>query len=124
VWTAIQSLDCRGSAPQLHAGQSRDRWSVPGPQPTGKPGTTAGRSGHQRFIETPGRSAYSPLTLDEGEGRSGVRVSPLMPSCSWAVHRCSLPLSYQLFDHFGLPLQPGQPRLLVHASHLLAGSQS
>jgi hypothetical protein len=37
-----------------------------------------------------------------------------------AVLRCALPLSYQLFGHLGLPLQPGQSRRLVHASHLLA----
>jgi hypothetical protein len=32
----------------------------------------------------------------------------------------SLPPSYQLLGDFGLSLQPRQPRLLVHASHLLA----
>jgi hypothetical protein len=33
-------------------------------------------------------------------------------------------LGYQHFGHLGLPLQPGQPRLLVHASHLLDGGKS
>jgi hypothetical protein len=76
VWTAIQSLDCRGLAPRaprrmeprsLVRARSAADW---------QPWTIAGRSGHQTFTETAGRSAYSPLTLDEGEGRSGVRVSP------------------------------------------------
>jgi hypothetical protein len=36
----------------------------------------------------------------------------------------SLPPSYQLLGDFGLALQPGQSRLLVHASHLLPGRQA
>jgi hypothetical protein len=47
---------------------------VLGPCPTGEPRTTAVTSGHWTLPESAGRSAYSPLTLDEGDGRSGVRA--------------------------------------------------
>jgi hypothetical protein len=50
--------------------------SVLGPQPTGEPRTTAGRSGHHTHAATAGRSTYGPLTSDAGDQRSGVRVSP------------------------------------------------
>jgi hypothetical protein len=55
------------------------RWSVLGPQPTGEPRTTAGRSGHPTSVRTAGSSSYRPLTSNGGEGCSGVRVSP--PGC-------------------------------------------
>ena len=41
-----------------------------------------------------------------------------------AVLCCSLPLSDQVLGDLGLTLQPGQPRLLVHGSYLLAAGQS
>ena len=50
--------------------------SALGPQPNGEPWTTAGTSGHRRFGETAGCSAYGPLTSYRGDERSGVRVSP------------------------------------------------
>jgi ketosteroid isomerase-like protein len=53
------------------------RWSVLGPQPTGEPRTTAGRSGHPTSVRTAGSSSYRTLTSNGGEGCSGVRVSPL-----------------------------------------------
>jgi hypothetical protein len=54
-------------------------WSVLGPQPTGEPRTTAGRSGHPTSVRTAGSSSYRPLTSNGGEGCSGVRVSPPPP---------------------------------------------
>jgi len=51
-------------------------WSVLGPQPTGEPWTTAGRSGHRTFYETAGRSTYNPRTSGGGDRRRGVRASP------------------------------------------------
>jgi hypothetical protein len=56
-----------------------DPRSVLGPQPKGEPQTTAGRSGHQTFIGTAGRWAYSLLTSDGGDMRCGVRVFPPPP---------------------------------------------
>ena len=49
-----------------------------GPQPTGEPWTTAGRSGHRTLAESAGRSGYSSLTSYGGDECSGVRVSPPM----------------------------------------------
>jgi hypothetical protein len=58
-------------------------------------------------------------SLHTGEGGVGARTLSAVALCCRR-----LALSDQAFGHLGLPLQPGQPRRLVHASHLLAGSQS
>jgi hypothetical protein len=42
------------------------------------------------------------------------------PNSIGVALRC-LPLGDQVLGDLGLPLQPRQPRLLVHAGHLLAG---
>ena len=61
-------------------GDRDSRWSVLGPQSRGKRRTTAGRSGHQGFAETAGRSTYNPLTSHGGDRRCGVRASPAAAS--------------------------------------------
>jgi hypothetical protein len=55
------------------------RRSVLGPQPAGEPWTTAGRSGHQTFVEAGGHSTCSVLTLGGRDRRHVVLVSP--PGC-------------------------------------------
>ena len=54
-------------------------WCVLGPQSTGEPWTTAGRSRPTTLGATAGRSTSSSLTSGGGDRRGGVRVSP--PSC-------------------------------------------
>ena len=68
----------RGWQRMLTGWLTQARWSVLGPQPTGEPRTTAGRSGHPTSVRTAGSSSYRPLTSNGGEGCSGVRVSPPM----------------------------------------------
>ena len=63
------------------------RWSVLGPQPTGEPRTTAGKSGHPTSVRTAGSFSYRPLTSNGGEGCSEFE-SHLPLRCSgpsWAV---------------------------------------
>jgi hypothetical protein len=90
----------RVGAPEASATR-RDRKpsrSVLGPQPTGEPRTTAGRSGHRPLVRSAGRSVYSPLTSDGGECRRGVRASTQTASVdagrlrSWrhGARRCRL----------------------------------
>src|SRR5918993_1904444 len=84
-------------------------------------------SGHERSLnayQNRRSLPYSPVTWGGEDRRRGVRVSQPIRSCSWAVLRRSLPLCDQLLGDLGLSLQPGQPGLLVHASHLLAGGKS
>ena len=59
-----------------------------------------------------------------GDGDACVHTASSWGATTPSAVRCRLALGDQVLGDLGLALQPGQPWLLVHASHLLAGSQS
>ena len=76
MWTAIPSLGWQGDrrpsstpdgARSLVGARSAADWQTM---------DNSGQKRHQTFTETAGRSAYSPLTLDEGEGGAVEFESP------------------------------------------------
>lgn len=84
--------------------------TVIGRSTAGMVGGRIGLAGPGRPIGTAGETACAAATRHHFRRRARVRVPLPVPSRSSVVLRRSLPLSYQLFGHVGLPLQPSHVR--------------